>query len=131
MAEELYEKLVPNTLLCYVCTHISNSTKNELINTIHNYYTLEELVEAKQILHKIYSGIGAFKIRKDSPNRSEKIAHTDDIVNALYDLDQEGNDFQFVAKNVRRMPQWDPNVSDNFALAERLSNHDGKLMHVE
>ena len=40
-------------------------------------------------------------------------------------------EFYFVAKDLRRIPKWYPNNTDNFALAEILSLLEGKVKYLE
>ena len=47
------------------------------------------------------------------------------------DLDALGTEFNFVAKNLRRIPKWDPNSSDTFTLAEKVVALEGCLKSLE
>jgi hypothetical protein len=122
---------IVNELLCYACQYMRISTREQLQKTLMVYYEIQDIIKAKQIVCSTYASIGEFSQRRSSKERSEKQAHIEDILNAIYDLDALDADFRFVALNLRNVPKWDPNNTDNFALAEKLSLLEGRIASME
>ena len=119
-------------LLCYATEYIQCTTKEALGKTIHNFYDLEEIIEAKTMLCKQYGEtLGEFPQRKTSPNRSEKAAHTEDILCALLKLDEDGIDCKFAAVKIKRLPRWDPNELDAVSFLEKMNILERRLNSLE
>lgn len=124
-------RLVVNELLCYCMEHMQSCTKEQIIKTVYDFYDIEEILIAKHIVYDIFPENGEFSQRKTSNNRSEKYAHTEDIIDSLIKVDSEVNVITFVAQKIKRIPKWDPNVADHFSLAEKLSVLEGKMNSLE
>ena len=89
---------------------------------------------AKKVLYEIYSGdLGDFLKRKTSGKRSEQLAHVEDIVDSLILLDNKEDciSFNFVAHDLNRLPRFNPNETDNFAIAEKLAMLEARLDSIE
>ena len=55
------ETVVVNELLCYAEQYVHSCTKEQIVRSIQNYYDIEEVVSAKELLHVIYKDeIGLF-----------------------------------------------------------------------
>ena len=90
------------------------------------------LIEAKTMLYKQYGEtLGEFPQRKTSPNRSEKAAHTEDILCALLKLDEDGIDCKFAAVKIKRLPRWDPNELDAVSFMEKMNILERRLNSLE
>ena len=111
---------------------MSSCTREHLSKTLSQYYTNEELIESKNLLHSVFKVLGPPPNRPSSPVRPERQAHSDDIVEALFKLDSEHNvEFEFGVQNGTRMPKWDPNIYDMMSLAEKLTAVEARLNNVE
>jgi hypothetical protein len=44
--------IVVNKVLYYIFNNVSNVPKNNLVHVLRGFYNAEEIVEAKQVLHK-------------------------------------------------------------------------------
>ena len=130
-AEVSLEKVFVNELLCYVVQHMHWSTRDHLFKTISRFYNLDEIVAAKKALFKMYDTLGDFQQRKTSTNRTEQLAHADDILQGVYDLDSLGIGMKFAAVNLDRVPKWSPNEIEHFALVEKLTAVEGRLSNME
>ena len=75
--------------------------------------------------------IGEYPQRRSSPNRSELLAHVEDIINAIYQLDEENITFRFSAFNLSRIPIGNPNESDYMAVAEKMHKMESRLQNLE
>ena len=112
-------------MLCF-----SNATKDQTVKAIYTFYDYEEIYAAKEILYQKYD-IGIFPPRKTSSNRSESEAHTIDILIVIKDIDADGSDTNFVARNLKRIPRWDPNEIDSMAIVEKLKILEGRVTSAE
>ena len=87
---------------------------------------------AKRVLFDIYKDdLGEFQKRKTSRNRSEQSAHVEDIIDSLLELDSKEKCAQFAAMNLNRLPRWNPNETDNFAIAEKLVALEARMDNIE
>ena len=68
---DLYVKNIPNSLLCYVSTHLDSSTKDHLVKTISQYYSIDEILEAKNVLYKVFLVLGEPLKRRSTPSTYE------------------------------------------------------------
>ena len=113
--------VVINELLCYATQYMSTCTRQQLQKCVYRFYTIDEVIGAKKILHNSYSPlIGDFAQRKTSANRSELLAHVEDVLSALYTLDQNNVTFRYVAYDLKRIPVGDPSENDYLAVAEKM-----------
>ena len=125
------EKVFVNELLCYVTMHMHTSTKEHLYNSIQRFYNLEEIIRAKRLLYMLFCTLGEFPRRKTSTTRSELSAHSEDIINAIFDLDSNATVMKFAAVNLDRLPKWAPNDLDQFAVMEKVTSLETRLKHLE
>ena len=59
------------------------------------------------------------------------MAHVEDIITSLLFLDSQGIEFNFAARNLKRLPRWEPNETDYLSIAEKLVLLDGRLKSLE
>ena len=123
--------LVISELLCYVTGNLKRSTSEQLVSAIYRFYDIEEIIMAKKILYEKYPELGEYPARKTSINRSEQEAHSTDIVESLVHLDSLELETVFVAKNLKRIPKWDPHDSDHLSILEKISKLEGRLHNTE
>ena len=127
-------KVVISELLCYAMSNIQRCNGDQIIKAINQYYNLQEIVSAKKILYEIYrDDLGEYPKRKTSRNRSEQLAHVEDIIDSLLYLDTKDNrpDLNFAAVDLNRLPRWNPNETDHFAIAEKLVALQAWLENIE
>ena len=126
------KQVVISELLCYAFSNLQRCTGVQIVKAIDRFFNLDEIVCAKKVLYEIYSGdLGDFPKRKTSGNRSEQLAHVEDIVDSLILLDGKEDciSFNFVAHDLNRLPRFNPNETDNFAIAEKLAMLEARLQH--
>ena len=75
--------------------------------------------------------IGPYQARTTSTNRSELIAHVDDLISGLLYLDENGTEFTFAACNLKRIPKWEPKETDFVSIAEKMVLLEGRLKSLE
>ena len=123
--------MLVNELLCYVTNNMKRSTSEQVVKAIYRFYDIEEIITAKTILYQKYSELGEFPVRKTSINRTELEAHSTDIVDSLIDLDSQGHNVEFLAKDLNRIPKWNPHETDHMSILEKLNKLEGRLHQVE
>ena len=138
MASESDQIIVPergvvvNEVLCYATQYMNTSTREQLMKCMKRFYTYDEILEAKKILYDSYQPVkGEFPHRKSSTNRSELLAHLEDLLTSLYDLDQNNVTFRYAAINLKRIPVGDPSECDYLAIAEKLSILENRMFSLE
>ena len=127
-----YQQVVVNELLCYAVDNIQRCNGDQIIKALDRFYNLEEIIIAKKILYDIYSDdLGDYPKRKTSGNRSEQVAHVEDIVDSIISLDASEKSVNFAAVDLNRIPRWNPNETDNFAIAEKMAMLENRLNNLE
>ena len=99
-----------NELLCYVIyAHKSNNDRFHR-EIILSKFDLDDIVESKNLLWSLGSNalIGRYPQRADSKYRKAVIAHIDDIFKAIGELDAVDNLPIFVAKDLSKVPDLQP-----------------------
>ena len=101
--------IVINELLCYVLHCIHSNANDNVKRIILNFYTREEIISSKRELWaKCSEVLGPFQNRKATDNRPDIVPHVDDILDAMAKLDAENKLPDFVAQNLDRVPDRQP-----------------------
>ena len=117
-----------NEVLTYISHYIHNSTVNNIIKIAINFYNNEEILEAKKLLWNIDDlNLGNFIERRDSDKRSCSEANINDILDALIKLDSEQNLPNFVAKNIDKLPDRQPEELNLLFLINRIATMEKTL----
>ena len=120
-------RLVINELLMYCDNHVKNSSRDAIKRVVIDFYTPEEIGNAKTILWELYGEemLGTIPNRQDSVNRGAHEKETDDILSALYTISNDSEpDFvkiQFVANCFSRLPRVAPEEIDLTSIVMRLT----------
>ena len=116
------EKLFINELLSYACHFLRNSAVDNIKKIIEGFYTEEEILESKQFLWNVAEdNLEAFIARKSTNKRSCSSANLEDILDALNKLDSEDRLPKFVAYNLSRVPDRQPEELNLFCVINRLT----------
>ena len=124
-------QILVNELLCYVTTYIKRSTTEQIVKAIYRFYDIDEITTAKKLLYDHFPRLGAYPPRKTSLKRTEVEAHSCDIVDSLIELDTSSHNIVFCAKDLNRIPRWDPHETDHLSLLEKISKLEGRINNVE
>ena len=117
------QEYIINECLTYISYYINNSTINNIFKLAVEFYEENEIIEAKKKLWEARPiQLSAYPERKKSENRSCAEAHLTDIVDALQKLDNEQNMPSFVAQNIERLPDRQPEELNLLRIINRLSN---------
>ena len=82
--------MLVNETLMYIDQHRHRASKDSIIQVTSTYYSQEELNKAKDKLigaHGDHINAERKKARKDSQNRTEKMKVSEDIIDALFDVE--------------------------------------------
>ena len=127
-----YKSVVISELLCYVYSNIQKSTGDQITKATDRLFNQNEVLNAKKILYEVYfHELDEYPKHKTSGNRSEKLAHIEDVVDSIILLDANEKVLNLAAVDLNRLPRWNPNETDNFAIAEKLSLMQNRLDSLE
>ena len=127
--------LVVNELLTYCVYHQQNSTRDAIKKVVTDFYTPEEIGEAKDLLWDTYGidVLGSTKSRQSSVNRASHVVEAKDILDGISKIDLGGDSHpavQFVAQNLARLPPVAPEELDLASMVLRLKQLECKSSSV-
>ena len=100
-----YKSVVISELLCYVYSNIQKCTGDQITKATDRFYYQDEVVNAKIILYEVYfNELGEYPKCKTSGNRSENLAHVEDIVDSIILLDANEKVLNLAAVDLNRLP---------------------------
>ena len=102
-------KLVLNELLTYSWHYKNTCSSQNIEGTVYNFYSDDEVLEARRKLLKVVKGVDAAS-RRDCKGHLAKMKNVNDILKVLKELDESGNieGFNFAACNLDRVPKYAP-----------------------
>ena len=115
-----------NDVLAYINTYRAGCSRRKLRDVCSSYYTDEEIFSAKTILHSENPTIfGELIKRQDSKEgskeqRSKEEANVDDIYEWFKKLDEYNIEYIIYSSNIKRLPKFNPEETDNASILERL-----------
>ena len=114
-------EIVINEVLCYIENFRHCSTVSNLSRVVIDFFTNDEILEAKKELWRIRKEFLPDLInRQTSAKRSEAEANTSDILDALRKVEEEDKLPVFVAKIVKRLPSSHPEELNVMSLLNRV-----------
>ena len=123
---------VVNELLTYVDTYRHQSSKAKILLACLKFYADQDIIDAKYALYREFSDIlGEPQPRLDSSNRTKAEKSLEDIYSALQALDECNETLNFVALNLKRVPNFSPEEIDLTSMLERLSKIERRVENVE
>ena len=100
--------IVINELLAYICHHQKHTNNASLISAVFNFYTSDEVIEAKKLATKTFTGADA-RNRRDCKSYNGKMENISDILKVVKDQDSSPSvNVVFAAVNLSRMPSYSP-----------------------
>ena len=113
-----------NEMLAYINTYRHSSGKKRIREVCAGFYNEDEIFEAKTVLHsKNPSLFGECVKRQDSTTsggRTKDEANLDDIYDWFRKLDDNDIKLNICAKNLRRVPRFNPEEAEITSMLERL-----------
>ena len=121
-----------NELLTYACHYINNSTQKNVKKVIEFFYSEDEIIAAKQILWDVAGdNLEPMVVRKTSNNRTSAEASIDDIFDAVTKLDSDDKLPKFVASDLARLPDRQPEELNLMYIIDRVSIIENKIKSQE
>ena len=128
-------KLIIEPLLSYALFSLQNGTVDNVCNAILGHFSNEAITDAKNSLwaNSDNTVIGEKPRRKDSVVRSEKKAHTMDILTALGKLDTADKlpTIAIDALSLGIIPRSHPEELNNISLVDRLNRLEAKVTALQ
>ena len=121
--------LIFSTLLTFCVSAMSNALKMNVVQLIVLKFSDDEVVAAKNILCKNSDNLLQYQSRKDSPYRSEKFVHTEDIYDGVKKLSDANKLPLFVTDGhgLCRLPKIDAEDITNVSIAEKIASFERKF----
>ena len=118
--------------MTYVDTYRHQSSKAKIQLACLKFYADQDIIDAKYALYSEFSDIlGEPQARLDSSNRTKAEKSLEDIYSALQALDECNETLNFVALNLKRVPNFSPEEIDLTSMLERLSKIERRVENVE
>ena len=112
--------MIINEALCYIQHFVNSSAHDNVKRIIVNFYTIDELIEAKKALWKACGQhLGKYHDRRTTDDRPAISAYAQDIMEAVNDLDKLPD---VVARNISRLPDRQPEELNMLRLVQRIAD---------
>ena len=119
---------IHDPILGYIAAWRDVSRKTEISHIVSNHFDRESIDAAKKLLWEKCSVdiIGAMPGRRDTDDRSRKVAHIDDIFDAMRKLDDADSlpNMAVTAHQLRLLPKAAPGELLSISVVERLDRFD-------
>ena len=124
-------KVIINPVLTYIAHSIDNSPPEYIKKCCHDFYSSEELFQAKDILWKYgdKSVLPQYFRRRDTAGRSGIDATLSDIIQGVQNLDEAGELPRFAvdAVGLHRIPKATPSETSSVSICERLAKLEARM----
>ena len=135
MASESITEVTLDPVLTYVIFSLDNSPAENIGRVCSEFYSLEELLRAKEILWKVgdKDALPQYIRRRDSPSRSEIDATVEDIINGMQILDSAGKipNIAVGPAGLNRIPKSKPAETCTISICERMTELEEKMKQLE
>ena len=130
--EDGFKKVIVNDVLMYAETHRHGSSKDALVNAIASRCDSDNILSAKDTLVYHFADTGVLHSemlvhRQNSPNRTDDMANTEDILKALESLEENNIDVTFVSDNWKVLPKSTPEEMTEIGVCQRLALLEAKF----
>ena len=122
-----------NELLAYVSYYIHNSSISNIKRIALNFYSPEDIVNAKKLLWNNYKEhLDKYIDRRSTDNRTCDEANLEDIFKALQQLDAKSKLPVFVARDMEKIPDRQPEELNLCSIINRVSQIEKKMKdHID
>ena len=128
------KKTIVNEVLMYANFHRGTSTKESVIAALVGCCEVDALNDARDILYAEFGDLSLFeeyKKRVSSPNRTEKMAVSEDVITCLNVLEENGISVQYTAEDWEKLPKVHPAKLSDIALADQVAEMTEKFRMLE
>lgn len=119
-------RLIVNELLCYAFTYIDSSSPEMLMKTIEDFYTDDDIQDAKDVLwRECHSLLDNTKPRRNSCVRPATQANLVDVIlkGVMFIRNSGiGCPVQFCAADIKRLPRFNPEEVNLQSIVNRLAS---------
>ena len=120
--EDSLKDIFVNELLTYISFYMNNSNINNIKKIASNFYTADEVIESIKMLWNISGNdLKKYTERRNTDQRSCTEANLNDIMDALLQLDAKSKLPFFVARNVERVPDRQPEEINLLSIINRMN----------
>lgn len=117
------QTIIINELLSYLSFYLDNSALENIKKIATLFYDQDDINNAKKVLWENRSEIlGPYVERKKSDKRSVAEANINDILEALIKLDSAQKSPKFVAQNLDKLPERQPEELNVLTLINRIAS---------
>ena len=117
------QTIIINELLSYLSFYLDNSALENIKKIATLFYDQDDINNAKKVLWENRSEIlGPYVERKKSDKRSVAEANINDILEALIKLDSTQKSPKFVAQNLDKLPERQPEELNVLTLINRIAS---------
>ena len=117
------QTIIINELLSYLSFYLDNSALENIKKIATLFYDQDDTNNAKKVLWENRSEIlGPYVERKKSDKRSVAEANINDILEALIKLDSTQKSPKFVAQNLDKLPERQPEELNVLTLINRIAS---------
>lgn len=123
-AQNGVQKEICDEILMYASFHRNTSAKDCIVAALNATCDADCLKVSKDLLYTEFGDLGLFedyKNRVNSPNRTEKMALSDDVVTLLGVLGDNKIPVKFTAADWEKMPKVHPSKLADVALADQIT----------
>ena len=127
---------VRSELLTYACNYVNRCTPDSVIEAIVGFYKAEEIINARDILWKIYEEIlddGTKRRCKENANIATLTKVVEDIIfKGLIVLTKDADrTFPFCAVDITRIPKYSPEEQNLQSALVRLATLEQDMKHMK
>lgn len=122
-ASERNNGVIINEVLAYMDTYRHSSNKRRMREACTVFFNENEIFDAKIMLHNTNPTLfGECIKRQDSTagGRTKEEANIEDIYDWFRKLDDNDHSVTICAKNLKRVPRYNPEETDNTSMIERI-----------
>ena len=135
MRVDNYDKPIIDPVLTFVVFALDSSPLGYVTNTLVQFYTVEELTRAKDLLWETadHDVIGVYTKRRDGATRSVSDIIASDITGAIQKLDIAGSVPNVVVNpmGLNRIPKVTPSETNALSMCERLAAVENRVRVLE
>ena len=128
-------KFVRSELLAYACTYVNRCTPDAVIKTIVGFYSVEDIISARDLLWETYAQLDPAMKRRCYPTSNITIVTKvveDIIIKGLLELCNDSElAFPFCAVDMTKIPKFTPEEENMQSVLVRLARMEQEMKSVQ
>ena len=130
-----YDKVVLNSVLTFMVNSLTNSPVEMVKKCCHEYYTLDELVVAKDLLYVVGDNevLPRYIRRRDGSSHQETDAVIKDLMDGINKLDEHDMLPRFAVDSIGHniIPRSIPSEINSISMCEWITTLEHRMKHTE